>query len=555
MAFAEPQEKLPRLGPLQRKNVLRHVLSFQPLYDRAYTDLKDSYFDQPGDSCLWHIWRAVKYIVKSHFNNKLPSPDILWALIPGQIEASVLAGEVDLSVEDEVDIVADNGILHYLFADNHGLDYRAGEILYAQLLKEKLVYDQIVSMAAQCNDVVPVDIHKQIERIQVNDRFVRSMQSSSARSAAPEEIEDEGIGKETTGLTFLDDMMNGGDAPLEVYGIMGAYGSGKTTIAVQACVQKALYFQSEAAPNKAPRSCHLFFYEASYNEIVRRVWSHAAQIDRSTIERFNGKNWEILSTQGKLAPYEYTRFAKQIGDMGVESVLGEYERFLLAKERINKNVVLHDFSGMSSKNSAQTYGQGYVDEIAASLHRYREETGMEIGAVYIDYVLIACRRYSDFKNFREERLRHLITNFPGECLRQISGPFNCRVYMMHQLTGAANARNFNATFTNADSGESKQFPENLMFNFVLGPRDKETGCIKLHLTKHRRGPDKQPVLLLLDGATGTFSVADDYAVDKATGKPCLQQDMDQIATTMVLPQLMPIDDCTVDLQHHEDPAD
>lgn len=542
----------PRLGPRQKEIVLRHVLRFQILYNRAIEDLKEEYFDGAEDTALWHVWRAAKRIIQQDFNNKLPSPDLLWTMIPAALEASVRAQEIDLSLEDEEQIIGVGGLLETFFGNDIGLDSKVGSNLYAQLLHEKLVYDQIISVANKCHSLVPTDIHQQIEKIQANDRFVRSIQTNSAKSAAPDILFGQDMGKESTGLSFFDEMMNGGDAPREVYGFMGAFGAGKTTMAVQACCQKAFMYQGIAAEKNVPlKSCHLFFYEASYQEIVRRVWSHAAQISRTTMEKFNGDNWEILSKQGQLADYEYKMFSKEIGLNGTESVLGEYERFLIAKQAVSQNIVLHDFSGMDFDGTNESHGCGYVDEIAAALHRHREETGMEVGAVYVDYVLIACRNHMNFKNYKEERLRHLITGFPSACLRKIAGPFNCCVYLMHQLTAAANSRSFNATFTNADSAESKGFPENLTFNFALGIRHPETGCSKLELPKHRRGPDQKTRLLMLDGITGTFREADGYAIDKSTGTPCAVEDQAQIAATLQLPQQMEIETSTVELQYHE----
>ena len=546
MVFQNSQ-KVPtraRLGPKQREIVLRHVLRFPVLYNRAYEDLREEYFDKTTDSSLWIVWHVAKRVISNLFSGKLPEPSLLWDSISAEIEAMVLAGELVLSVEDEATLFAEEGLLYSFFGIDESLDIAFGEKLFSDFLTEKLVYDSIISMAGQCAGTVPADISKELEKVQSYDRFIKSIRANSAKTAVPETLGKHGLGKESTGLTFFDKLFAGGDAPKEVYGVMGPYGSGKTTLAVQLCVEKAKVFQQKAAEEGAkPKTTHLFFYEASYAEIVRRLWSYTAKISRETMENFTGENWEIFSTTGNLKDYEQRLFAVDINAHGIENVYGEYERFLIGKEALT-NVVLHNFSGMDEDNSGLTYGNGYVEEIAASLRNYCNNTGNEIGAVYVDYVLIAARNHMNFKNYREERLRHLVGGFPGAVLRQVAGPFDCCVYLMHQLAAASNGRNFNANFTNADSAESKSFPENLWFNVYLGVRDPASGVMKIGLAKTRRGPGVQPCLIRMDGTIGRFSSADDYVVDPQTGKPVPKQDFSLLSEEIDVdaPVQLPADD-------------
>lgn len=543
----------PRLGPRQKQIVLKHVLRYDSLYKQAVDKLKPEYFDRDTDSILWVVWVAAKRVIQMHCNNSLPDPGVLWSLIPAEIEAMVASNEIAITQEEARNLSSETGILRDLFGYDNDLNEAVGEKLFVNLLSEKMVFDNLLAIANRCSETVPTDISKDLEKLQANDRFIKSLRTSSARTAVPDSLGELGLGKESTGLCFVDRLFAGGDAPKEVYGVMGAFGAGKTTLAIQLCVEKAKFLADEAIrAGTKPRTCHLFFYEASYEEIVRRMWGYACSISRETMEKFNGNNWEIFSTTGSLQPYEEKLFAAEIARYGIENVPGEYERFLIHREALRENIVLHDYSGMNTGDNA-TYGNGYVDEIAASLRNYVNESGNEVGAVYVDYVLLAARNYMNFKGMREDSLRHLVGGFPSACLRQVAGPFNCCVYLMHQLTGAANGRTFNASFTNADSAESKSFPENVWFNLALSIRDPETGISKLSAVKHRRGPDISPGLLQLEGMTGRFVRADDYVISPESGRPVARQDYATIANNVSLqPNIYQPEDDGTNLDEYED---
>jgi hypothetical protein len=297
-------------------------------------------------------------------------------------------------------------------------------------------------------------------------------------------------------------------------------------MAAQACYQKALLFQQRHEEMGLPlEHCYLFHYEAGYDEMLRRLWSHAARIHKDELEQFS---WGKLSRRGHLKPYEAALFAERARLRGAEQVDGEYERLQAAFARLRVNVHLHDFSG-SDGNPA--VGAGYVEEIAAALRREVDVKGRKVGAVYVDYVLLAARRHLQLHNRKTDDLRHYVGGFPDAVFRQVAGPFDCRVYLFHQMSAASNARSFGARFRSADGAESKGFAENLWFAFELGVPDRETGCVELFCDKARRARGREtPLLLRMRGEFNTFERAADMAVNPSTGRPVSREELAVVAS-------------------------
>jgi hypothetical protein len=515
----------------QRELLLRYVLRDRVLFNTAKEEVRPEHLNRDGDYGLALLWQASLRVIDHYCDGKLPTDPLnSWALVEGEIEAMGESGDAQLPGPVRDYLSGPGGLLEFVFGPGPEPEYDVGEKLLIEFLRERTVVDPLCEMAQALGQHVPRDLDKSLAAIQDRGRALDAIGRSTAKSAAPDNYTPPHLDKMSTGVDFLDDIMNGGDAPTEVYGIMGGYGTGKTLLAVQACYQKSLLFQSKADQTLAPtmESCHLFHYEAGYDEILRRVWSHAGRIHQESLERMK---YDGLSTRGNLKPYELELFAEEIKRLGLENVDGEEERLDKAKKLLKRgNLSLHDFSGNDPENP--TAGGGYVDEIASSL-RHEVSKGRKIGAVYIDYVLAACRSHLNRTNRRTEDLRHLVGGFPMECYRKISSQFGCRVYLFHQRSGASNSRSFLANYDGGDSAESKSFPENVWFNIILGNKDVETSCIRVHCSKSRRAKGvANPILVRLQGHLGTAEKADDVVIDPSLGRPVPKADMELIAKTM-----------------------
>ena len=107
---------------------------------------------------------------------------------------------------------------------------------------------------------------------------------------------DGGINVGTTGVPFFDAFLAGGHAPGEVYGLLGPYGSAKTTLAVMLCVEAARQAHSRSlAGNEDHEYVFLASYEAGIAELRLRTLSYAAQIRRESLEGMGTKGLKALS--------------------------------------------------------------------------------------------------------------------------------------------------------------------------------------------------------------------------------------------------------------------
>jgi hypothetical protein len=320
--------------------------------------------------------------------------------------------------------------------------------------------------------------------------------------------------KFSTGVEFLDKMLGGGQADGEVYGILGAYGSGKTVLGVQIATQTAVAQVMQknllAMQGKTyePRHSYLFHYEAGEEEIRVRSWSHLCSIPWTELQEFDMS--KLSSTAKGPKPYESDRFKEKI-ESG--TFLGEQER-LKGLSLYENYIHLVDMSGPPDSPKR---GTGYVQEIAQILATWTK--GQSIGVVVIDYAGLCSRRYMNANNLPHDRLRHLVGNFGDECRRLIASPFSCPVWVMHQLAAAQNKRSPSSKQHHSDAAEAKNFAENLWFSFQMGVPEDVSRCLSMTCTKARRAGIPTPAVLRIDGAFSTMvDASKDFFFDELQGK-------------------------------------
>jgi hypothetical protein len=506
----------PRLAKDEKDNLLRHLLRVPELFQAARDRLTAYHFDARAEADLRLVWLAATASAREYGHGSLPA-DPLTARAVLETKARALMDQDPLLAAACSHLCDDNGLFAWLFSDTAALDREWGRQLLLRFLEERDVSDRLTQLVTAAAGNPLTDLPAFLTDLQAAQGRVALLSREPGYWAAPEGYEPPTLHKASTGLPWLNVYMNGGDAPGEVYGLLGAFGSGKTLFAVQAAVAKARQLLVEHAaggPGHVLRHACVFHYEAGRDEFVRRVWSNAAQIDSNTLEVFNAAT---LSTRGHLKPYELELFAPDIAARGLANVDGECERLEQVKaELLRRNLRLFDFSG---PKEAPEQGTGYVDEIAAALEQ-EERNGRPPGVVFVDYAGIACKRYIRSKNLRIEEMRHLVGGFGDECRRKIAARFGCRVWVLHQLSGEANKRSFRATQSHADAAESKSFAENLWFCFELGTKDPGTGITQLHCSKQRRATGlAAPPLLKIDGPLQRLLPVSGYVLDAHSAAP------------------------------------
>jgi hypothetical protein len=92
-------------------------------------------------------------------------------------------------------------------------------------------------------------------------------------------------------------------------------------------------------------------------------------------------------------------------------------------------------------------------------------------------------------------------------MRLIAVPFNCSVWIMHQLSGEANKGTWAKRQTHADAKGTTSFAENLWFCFQLGLPHPKLKAMEFRCGVARRTAVGDPVIVRLDGELGTIRLA------------------------------------------------
>ena len=338
-----------------------------------------------------------------------------------------------------------------------------------------------------------------------------------------------GINMFSSGLPFLDKIYNGGMAPGEVYGILGPYGSCKTTLAVMLGVEAARRaYRARISEDWDGRwgLSFLFSYEARLeNELRIRMLSYVANVLRTSLESMGKDGMKLLSTSKKpesLKDYEKKKY-KSTASLGVapsaKVIKGELERVQAAIKWLEEHFVVVDMTGFDPHR--RRAGGGGIPEIAriieAELRRLRSE-GKDPYVIHvgIDYVGAMARRLMESTGKDESLLRHVISGAPLQAKHQVADHFNCATTMFHQLSGKANERSSRSAMHHTDSAESKNFAENLDFCTCIGTPTKEALC-RFEGTKHRRAPAKAALIIRIIGERNAVKLEDKYACDPSDG--------------------------------------
>lgn len=513
LKFAANEVQSP-LTETEKESMLAHLIRMPGLFSIAFEKLDPSYFSET-DRAYAVLWRAALNVAKQ-YNDEMPTGAQMRIEI--ELEKLIDDDPIGLSSTQTEVLFGDGdnpGLLQWIFnLPESDLIEDDGRALLRKFLEDRTIFVPIKELVSDLGPKNPAYLSKLLSDIEFRQNIVDSVTDTEAIPAFPAQYAPKPLDIIPTNISFLDDYMSGGQAVKEVYVILGPTGVGKTLLTVQIACQGALYEQ-ELARRKGDLSnighWYIFTYEqAADPDIWHRIWSNMAQIHIDTFRK-----GEPLSTAENLKPYEREKYRLEL-EMGKE-VPGEQERYQRVFSNFKPpNLWMFDMSGSKSPN----VGKGSVSEIVRVLDTEVKTNKRRVAGLIIDYAGLVVKRNMSALGISHDHLRHELGQFIDKCRMSIAGRFNCPMWVMHQLAGAANKKNPTQKQHHADAAECKSFSDNAWFSFNLGTKDFETSTCRITCTKNRRaaGDDKEKVIYI-DGAFCTMRSAEGlFALNSRTNR-------------------------------------
>ena len=346
----------------QKKFMLAVLVRKREAFDRAKSLLQPSFFSE-SDIALATMWAICIEFVEEH--NAMPARQYMCT----EFEAR---SESDASSFTDLDFEEANDFIDVAFNMERDEMRTPVALRYLQWFLEDCMLEEVREEFSSSQ--APADLRKKFEELQGRISSVSSIVAKPLDQPFPKgwDSVDAAIITRTTGVPFLNNFMDGGEAAGETYGLLGPYGGGKTTLGVQLTVAGALRAYKEWKSNgkTGPYSvAYLAHYEEPAKSLRIRALSYLAEIPRRTInDAIKEQNYNIFSRRDNLKAYERRKYAESMSRGGL--VMAEYDRFRFAQKVLNKCWRLIDMTGVSK--SRPSSGNRLVDEIADDIYSDQE---------------------------------------------------------------------------------------------------------------------------------------------------------------------------------------
>jgi len=477
--------KIAPLTPRQKMMMMSVLIRSPEAFTAAQLRLTGADFSE-YDRGYAITWEAVR----EYYNNFRALPSYDW-LAP-EIEARIERDPEGLT-EQQLESLNSFLIVSFeLTLDDS--DSKVARRYLSTFLKERLL--DKVRMQLASSDDTPENLSEVFSRLAEKATHIETLRGSPVKSPFSGNWRPKPIKKMPTQVPFFDEFLLGGDAPGEVYGLMGPYGSCKTTLAIQLSILRASYcynkWQEELKtdPDAKIAMTYYFFYEDEMANYNMRALSAFGEVDIETM-----RNGDELSTDDDLKPYERELFSAQLS--AGAKVLGERSRILMGERMLDTNWRIVDMTGNDPDHPHR--GVGLVPEIRDIIQADLESNpGCTVGGIYIDYVGAAARKHAGTVDGGYDSLRHYIGDFPLNASNMLAGRYKCPVYLLHQLSGAQNSKKSGVVPDHTDSAEAKNFGENCHFCFQIGKPDLDNRAV-FNCSKARRAPPQPETIIQIEG--------------------------------------------------------
>jgi hypothetical protein len=491
----------PRMGPDLVNHLVIYLLRQPSVATSAASILRPDHFAQEPHFRL--LWQAVLELSTVYGIGLIPH-DALYltvgeragedSTLTPELKALLLATPDDVGkplYADQPDALAIDrpGLIHHAYhgEDPESLDKRFGMDLLKRFLNERAVVDAAIQAVTGATERVPPNFQAALDKIKAEHNKIQVLDKKIFYWFDEFPEDPKPIKVFTTGVSFLDEFMNGGHAPGEIYVLFGPTKAGKSFMAVQIAVRCGEYFAMQhdlGAPRKA---AYLFSYEMLPETVSARTWSCGADIDYERLLQKieSGKQY---STRGNLEPYEKEYYQRK-GKYDFKNLPGERERINDFMKSVGTFIVNIDFK----KSGA---GNGGVDEIV-SVCNQGTLAGRPPGVILIDYLNLAVTRQLIAANMDPERqMRHGVRRYFQECIDKLAVQFQCPVWVLQQYNADANHASPAKILKSTQGAECRTINQDADMLFCLGHPDPETHVAQMFLDLARRSSNGGKTKLL-----------------------------------------------------------
>lgn len=388
--------------------------------------------------------------------------------------------------------------------------------LLARFLRERMLSDPIRRAVAGIgpHDVIN-DPEGVIAAIELKARELVGMAQNPGSAAVISGYVPTGRKASTTKFQFLDKLMNGGHADSEAYAVLGPSSGGKSALMLQIAMEAAELEAAVAADLglSEPRQWYYFTWELTLNQLRTRVYSYGARIDINSMNALADADVPLSTSLNPdtIKEYERETYVNSPGNplTGELDRLADFER---KRSGFGNNLHIVDYSG-----SIAGHGDGGIDEAVGYL-RQEANKGRRIGGVIIDYAGLVVNRFINAKNLDPKSEYSMLAGFGNQVRSKISIPFNCKVWVAHQLHGDAAKRKFGKLHS-SDARGCRNFADNFDFGIEFGKYSGTTGMVEFTSSKHRHAAGlDHGYIAKFDGRFGVFLDPDEeYVRDPSSG--------------------------------------
>lgn len=386
-----------------------------------------------------------------------------------------------------------------------------------RFLQERSIY---LPLAQAMQVGMPADMQSMLDAASHQWQRIGQLDTDPISSGVPDGRGGVPLIIRSTGVSFLDMHMDGGQAQGEAYGLIGPTGVGKTALACSMAGAMLLQESQRAAANPAytPQMVYYVTYEAGRDEIRQRVISSLAEIARDTVKHIDFGVREApacfsSAARGDFKPYEMAQYVPP-----GQQRTGELERFLNAYPQLENYLRVVDLSGLGDQRYCRP-GVGGLAELVGLIAKDQARLGSPgVAVVFVDYTLLAVERWlSDQGKDPAKNVRFALPDFVDGCRMQIAGRFNTSIWLLQQFNTSANKKSPTAVMSHTDAAEAGgRFAHALSFCAEIGNKDMQTNCTILSFSKRRRAGGARPErILMIDPLYHRLNdVSNDYVVDR-----------------------------------------